>query len=269
MKHDKISWNGRITTPGELEIPFPELLTAHYIYQRVQLHGGKVPHLAEHLAIVSRTFWSIHRTRPVLDEETIVKDIAAIARENRYQMATGLTLLLCFFPAGDGADLLIMCEKPLIEKGYTVSSLRPVAVTHGYKLPYEGFPTNFLLSAARFHDGLALEFGATKSIRKEGDMLISCGDAPLFGIRGRTLFTASLTEGATDSVERRIVISAAAKAKLDFLEEAVPHSDLVRFDELFYADATGITSLGECDGAKFMSLYVLRITENIKVKIEK
>lgn len=264
MKGEHVSWNGRLVQPCELEIPFPELLAAHYIYQRVHISGGRALRLGEHLAIASRTLWNIHRTRPVFNPEDISKHIAALLKTNRYREDTDSTAMLYFFPDGESANLLIVCERPLINRGYAVSSLRPSAISYAYRLPYEGFPTNFLLSAARFHDALATEHGASKSVRRDGDKLLGCGDAPLFGIRGRTLFTAPLTDGAADSVERKLVINAAVKSGLGFLEESVLHPELRDFDELFYADAAGITSLGECDGAKFMSLLVSRIAAQIK-----
>lgn len=265
MTGETISWNGHIKMPDALEIPLPELLTAHYIYQRVHVSGGVALRLAEHLAIVGRTFWNIHRTQPEFDAAAIGQNITALLRENRYPTGVDATVLLCFFPKEEGgADTLVVCERALIGRGYAVSSLRPVAVTHQYRLPYEGFPTNFLLSAARFYNTLALEFGAARSVRREGEMLLGCGDATLFGIRGRTLFTAPLTDGAVDSVERKMIISAATESGLDFLEEAVIHSQLMDFDELFYADAAGITSLAECDGAKFMSLLVSRLIAAIQ-----
>ncbi len=89
--------------------------------------------------------------------------------------------------------------------------------------------------------------------------MLSCGDSPLFAIRGRVLFTAPLTEGAMDGVEREMVIDAAAKARLTVREEPILHPDLKSFDELFCADAAGLTSLSECDGAQFMTLIATRL----------
>lgn len=268
MKGEYISWNGRLIPPQELEMPLMEAMAAHYVYQRVHTIGSKTHRLAEHLDIAGRALWHIYGTQPQFDEKTVGAQIAEVLRANRYPARGSATILLCLFPhtiavgVPTGHDLLIMCERPLLENGYAVSSLRPAAVSYEYGMPYSAFPTGFQLSAARMHDMLALEHGATRSVRREGDRLISCGDSPLFGIKRKTLYTASFTEGAVDSVERRLVISAAAKAGMDFLEEAVPHSGLRDFDELFYADAAGITSLSECDGAKFMSLLVGRIISN-------
>ncbi len=260
MSAEFISWNGRMIAPQELKIPLPELLAAHYVYQRVHTLAGETLHLSQHLDIAGRTFRYIYGTHPGLDEKTVARHIAELLRANRYPARGSATVLFCLFPHESGGhDLMIMCERPLIDTGYAVSSLRPQAVSYEYDIPYSAFPTGFQLSAARMHDMLALEHGATRSVRRRGNLLVSCGDAPLFGIRRKTLFTASLTAGAVDSVERRLVIAAAAKARMDFLEEAVPHSELKDFDELFYADAAGITSLAECDGAKFMSLLVSRL----------
>ncbi len=259
MKGELISWNGRIIAPQELEMPLPELLAAHYVYQRVHTLAGRTLHLAAHLDMAVCAFQYIYGVRPDLNENSIAEQIAGTLRTNRYPSHGSATVLLCLFPREESCDFMVMCERPLIDKGYTVSSLRPRAASYEYDIPYSSFPTGFQLSAARMHDMLALEHGATRSVRRRGDQLISCGESPLFGIKRKTLFTAPLIHGAVDSIERHLVIAAAAKAKMDFLEEAVPHSELKDFDELFYADASGITSLSECDGAKFMSLLVSRL----------
>lgn len=261
MNGEYILWNGVVTAPSELAIPLPGLLAAHYVYQRIHAFGGQPLHLDTHLDLAARAFRHIYGIQPEFDEKAVADDVAGLLRTNRYPPHGSATVLLCVFPRGDDFDTMAVCERPLLEQGYSVSSLRPVAVSYEYSIPYSAFPTGFQLSAANLYDTLALEHGATRSVRRVGDRLISCGGSPLFGIKGKTLFTAPLTEGAVDSLERRMIISAAAKSKMDFLEEAVPHSELRDFDELFYADAAGITSFSECDGAKFMSLLVSRLID--------
>ncbi len=67
-----------------------------------------------------------------------------------------------------------------------------------------------------------------------------------------------------NSVERELVIEAASAARLSVREEPISHPELKSFDELFFADAAGITSLSECDGAKFMSLATPRLAAALK-----
>lgn len=234
----------------------------HFVYQRIHTLNGKALHLADHLRIAAHAFEQIYGSRPELDERDIAARIAENLRLNRTPAHTGVTVLLRLVPVeeGGGYDLAIEYERFLLEAGYFHSALRPKAVTFEYSIPFYGFPTGFQLSARALFDALALSrHGATRSVRREGDRLLSCGDAPLFAIRGRVLFTPPLNEGAMDSVERGLVIEAAAKSRLFVREEQIIHPELKSFDELFFADAAGITSLAECDCAKFMSLAAPRI----------
>jgi branched-subunit amino acid aminotransferase/4-amino-4-deoxychorismate lyase len=136
-------------------------------------------------------------------------------------------------------------------------------VTYEYSLPFGGLPTNFRIEAAALFDLLAGGAlggrGMARAVQCEGDRLLTCGDATLFAIRGRVLFTPSVADGGLESVERGLVMEAATKARLIVREEPILHSALKDYDELFFADATGITSLAECDGAKFMSIIAPKI----------
>ena len=262
----------------------------HFVYQRIHTLAGKSLHLDAHLDLAARAFQHIYGgPRPEFDEASIAKQITELLRTNRSPAKRSATVILRFAThdnndtsqstslrgaAGDEAIRVTLAyERLLLDVGYSLSPMRPKAVSYEYDIPFGGFPTGLQLSAAALFDTLALSHhGATRSVRRDGDRLLSCGDAPLFGIRGKTLFTAPLTEGAVDSIERRMIIAAVTNnhekmqkpLRLDFLEEAVPHSELTDFDELFFADAAGITSLSECDGAKFMSLLAPRLVAAMK-----
>ncbi len=228
-----------------------------FVYQRVHVAGGRALHLAEHLDIAARAIDHIYGFEPLFDE----KEVAGKISGGR----GGETVLLYFIPK-DGendCEITVESERVLLERGYTLSPLRPVAVSYDYSIPYGGWPTGFQLAARAFFDDLALrQHKVTRSVHREGEVVLSCGEGPLFGIRGKTIFTASLIDGAVDSVERNLVIRAAEKARLDLREEPILHPELKEFDELFFADAAGITSLAELDGAKFMSLVAHRLVEN-------
>jgi hypothetical protein len=179
--------------------------------------------------------------------------------------------MLYLAPRGEGGiELTVEFERVLLDAGYAWSSLRPRAVSFDYSIPFGGFPTAFQLSAKALFDTLgasrtgnsdhtSADGGAVRSIRREGDKLLSCGDAPLFAIRGKKLLTTPLIEGTMDTIERRLLIEAAARERLGLTEETLRHSELREYDELFYVDAAGITSIAECDGAKFMSLAAPRL----------
>jgi hypothetical protein len=236
----------------------------HYVYQRLHAAEGAALHLADHLKIASRAFEHIYGEAPELDEGEIEARIAEILRPGRSAARTGSTVLLRLVWE-DGCRWSVAFERVLLDAGYTLSPLRPKAVSYEYSIPFSGFPTGFQLSARDLFDTLALrQHGATRSVRRHGERLISCGDAPLFGIRGHILFTAPFSAGAMDGVEREMVISAAGRSRLIVREEPILHSELKSFDELFFADSGGLTSLAECDGAKFMSLVAPRVASALK-----
>jgi hypothetical protein len=255
-------------------------------------------HLAAHLDMAVRDFEHIYGVRPPVDERAVTREIASLLRARRVPPKGSATVMLYLVPqdgyelrvtshgndeGGDGlqnpAKLTVEYERTLLDAGYTLSSLRPRAVSFDYSIPFGGFPTAFQLSARALYDTLGASRtgnsdytsasaanhripangGTVRSVRREGDRLLSCGDAPLFAIRGKKLFTPPLTEGAMESVERQLIIEAAAQERFTLTEETLRHSELREYDELFCVDAAGITSLAECDGAKFMSLAAPRL----------
>ncbi len=233
----------------------------HYVYQRVHTLKGRALRLDDHIRFASRAYEHIYGVSPAIDPKALADNIARTLRANHAAATTGALVMLCFFEAEEGGHTFTVdYERPLLEAGYYHSALRPRAVSYEYGLPFGGFPTNFQVEAQALYDTLARrQHGAARSVRRRGEVLLSCGDAPLFAIRGRVLYTAPLTEGAMDGVEREMVIAAAAKARLTVREEPILHTELKSFEELLLADAAGLTSLAECDGAQFMTLVAPRL----------
>lgn len=67
------------------------------------------------------------------------------------------------------------------------------------------------------------------------------------------------TPPAPPSVERELACRAVEAARLPLLELEIGREQLARFDEIFYVDHRGLTSLSACEG----QLYAAIITERI------
>ena len=105
--------------------------------------------------------------------------------------------------------------------------------------------------------------GAQVAVRcDEADRALTADDAPLFALRGHTLVTAP----APQSVERQTALDAARRAGFEVVEEPLPRRMLPMFDELFYVDWRGVTSLAHCDGEPFMTLLSERIAEAMEAR---
>jgi len=237
----------------------------HYVFQRVHAVGGAAWHLPEHLELAARAFAHIygHAVRPDIGRAEGL--IAGCARTHHPSGRGGCTIILRFVPDdGDaGWRLDAEYERPLLEEGYAHSALRPRAESFEYRLPFGALPTSFQLSARELFDMLALgRYGATRSVRREGDRLVSCGESPIVAIRGRELV---VPEGTVESVEAALAMAAAPEARLTVSRRPILRSELRRYDELMTVDAAGVTSLAECDGAKFMSLAAPRIAAAMRL----
>jgi hypothetical protein len=257
----------------------------HFVYQHINTLDGKAPHLALHLGLAAGAFERIYGFEPTLDQREIAAQIARVVRENHAGARTSAIVTLRIAPAATAAPapaatsapsasdddtlrLQIEFNRGLLEAGYSHSPLRPRGATFDYDIPFNSLPTNLGLAARDLFDDLAMRTcGATRSVRRCGNHLLSCGEAPLFAIRGRVLLTPSIEEGGVECVERELLIDFVSRAesrlqsRLEVREEPIRHTELKTFDELFFVDASGLTSFSECDGAKFTSLVAPRLAE--------
>ena len=172
-------------------------------------------------------------------------------------------------PAG---DLLLIPGAVSFYDGYALRSLRPAAAVVNYGVPYPEYPTSareaacmLALQAAVTADNRAAEAdieraavrtGVQAVIRCDGEGFVHvCDEAPLFAVKGKKVYTPP----APPSVERELACRAVEAARLPLLELEIGREQLARFDEIFYVDHRGLTSLSACEG----QLYAAIITERI------
>lgn len=176
---------------------------------------------------------------------------------------------MAFTPAG---DLLLIPGAVSFYDGYALRSLRPAAAVVNYGVPYPEYPTSareaacmLALQAAVTADNRAAEAdieraavrtGVQAVIRCDGEGFVHvCDEAPLFAVKGKKVYTPP----APPSVERELACRAVEAARLPLLELEIGREQLARFDEIFYVDHRGLTSLSACEG----QLYAAIITERI------
>ena len=92
------------------------------------------------------------------------------------------------------------------------------------------------------------------------ERLLTADGAPLFAVRGHTVYTAP----APASVEGCLAREAVRAAGLTLREEPLRRRELPRAEELFYADHRGITALSRCDGQPLMTLVAERVAEALE-----
>ena len=226
-------------------------MTELYLYQTVHLARGRARNAEAHAARLDAASRELFGRGYA--PARLAARIEALAAAERYP--TGVSGFVRIELGADGEERLTPAGVSLYD-GYAFRSLQPEAVTVDYDLPLSEAPTSAREAAAQLARRLAERAGAEVAVRCDSaGILGSADDAPLLAIAGRTVLTAP----GSASVERRLAVQAVRAAGLELREEPFGRADLPGFDELFFADHRGVTSLSRCDGQPLMSLIAERI----------
>ena len=240
----------RILLRNGIPEPMPRI-EGTYLYQTLHVRGRRPLWLDRHTELLARNIQELFGLR--------------WAPDLRRLDAGSSFVRMAFTPAG---DLLLIPGAVSFYDGYALRSLRPAAAVVNYGVPYPEYPTSareaacmLALQAAVTADNRAAEAdieraavrtGVQAVIRCDGEGFVHvCDEAPLFAVKGKKVYT--------PSVERELACRAVEAARLPLLELEIGREQLARFDEIFYVDHRGLTSLSACEG----QLYAAIITERI------
>lgn len=226
-------------------------MTELYLYQTVHLARGRARNAEAHAARLNAASRELFGRGYA--PARLAARIEALAAAERYP--TGVSGFVRIELGADGEERLTPAGVSLYD-GYALRSLQPEAVTLRYDLPLTEAPTSAREAAAQLARRMAERAGADVAVRcdREG-ILREADDAPLFAVAGHTVLAAP----GTQSVERELAVRAVRAAGLELREEPFGCGELLRIDELFFADHRGITALARCDGQPLMSLIAERI----------
>ncbi|MDE5691863.1 MAG: aminotransferase class IV [Alistipes sp.] len=228
-------------------------MTELYLYQTIHLCDGR-PRLVEaHAARLAEAARTLFGCRYAPDIGALEERLAALAQAERYPQAVSGFVRIEL--TADGTERLRPGGLSYYH-GYALRSLRPDACAVCYELPFADLPTSAREAANELARRQAELSGAETAIRCDPDGTCrTADDAPLFAVRGRTLFTAP----AAPSVERDLALRAIRSAELELHEEPLAREMLAHMDELFYVDHRGVTALARCNGTPYMALIAEKV----------
>lgn len=266
--HDYISVNGVLTAPAT-DLETFERLRAGYVRQDMRVRDRRPLHVAAHLDLMCRTFEQMFARRVTLSPAMVAAWCADLLARNRYPSTGSCHVVAMMFPSERGADLVLMGEEILLDNGYSVRPVRPSASVECYGCGFGQLPTSAAFEAheaaltrAR-NRNLATTSHVVLRADEEG-VLLSAGTAPLFAVKGREIVTTPLVYGAPESVERQLAIDAIMRSQITLREDVVSADALDDYDELFYADYRGLTSIERVGQTPYMSLVVDRIVREMR-----
>ncbi len=224
-----------------------------YIYQTVHLAGGRARLVAEHAAVLDTAARAVFGSSYKPDIRALTTRIEVAAAAERYSKEWSCFVRIELTAGGE--ERFIPAGTSLYD-GYALRSLTPDAACVFYDLPFSDAHTSARDAAAQLAAVQALRCGNDIAVRCSSEgVALTADDAPLFAIKNKLVTTSP----AEASVERDLAVRAARAAGFEVEERAIMFEELSRFDELFYADHRGITSLAHCDSLAYMSLAAERI----------
>ncbi len=265
---DYISINGALSAPTTSLDTF-ERLRAGYVRQDMRVRNRRPLHVAAHIALLCRTFERVYGRRVVLSPAMVAAWCAEMLARNRYPSTGSCRVTALLIPSERGADLVLVGGEILLDEGYSVRPVRPSASVDCYDIGFGELPTSVAFEAAETAllraRNRALAQGSHVVLRADDEgVILSAGTAPLFAVEGRTIITTPLAYGAPDTVERQLTLDAIARAQIALREDVVSADTLDRYDELFFADYRGLTSIEQLGSTNYMSLVVDRIVRAMR-----
>ena len=252
-----ISLNGRIVAPDQARIDPTDrgFLLADGLFETLRCVAGAPRALESHLARLAAGAAVL--AIPLITNAADLRDqIQELLKSNG--LAHGEAALRITLTRGPGARGLVPPNDPSPTLMMTVSPLVPVTQPASAHLASirrnEHSPTSSLKTLAYLDNVLARRQAAASS-RDEAIMLNTCGRlacasaANLFLVRGRTLFTPSLSEGVLPGITRAMVLDLAPRLDLIVVQVPLELNQISLSDEAFLTNSlTGVRPLTSLDG---------------------
>lgn len=267
MEKDLISINGSLKKYSDLTASGGCLPGYDFIYQRIHTLEHVPLHIEAHTGILDISCERLYGTSPELSSAGLRDEIGQLLKNNRYPKGSNLVTLYILPPETEGmpATRLLVCEKQMLYKGYTLWHKSVKAIVTPYEYPFAEHKTAVSYAAHTFSLSYAQRSGADMALTSnQSGILTGAGENPLFAVSGNKILTTPLTGyGVAESVERRLGIESALAAGLEVFEEPLSVKELKNYDELFAAETQGITSIGHCRKKLYPNSMAKRISSHM------
>lgn len=249
MIGDLISINGKICPAGDTGISPDDILAGNFIYQKIHVTEHCPLHPATHIELLDTAYTSLYGRRTGLTVKTLNEETETLLAANRYPKGS-MQMAVYVLPDGKtgSAMRILSCDKQLLYRGYELWHTAEKAIILPYEYPFAPFKTAVSLAANTYATDYARRKGAGVAIAENNSGIIyGAGENPLFAVVENTVFTTPLGDGACDSVERRIGITACEAEGIQVEETPLTKNMLAECQEIFVVTPGGVTSIRECN----------------------
>lgn len=263
-----------------------DLRLTNAVWQAIAVEHGRALFVAQHIRMTVEACRFLYAFEPQLSEVQLGVYIERLLIHNRMPARGGALVFLVTAPNLDGgADVALLCAGRLLYPGLVQWHQRLKATrvacdggfASGYSCTSSLVDAGYCLQRARlggFEAAVRCAHGAMVgldwqvwSADADGlDTRSGVGEWPLFGVRGREVFTPSLDSGVADSVWRRLGVRALEQAGVGLHEVALMHDDLETLDELFAITPQGVVGVLHCDGRLLYNMMAEKVVRYLAMQ---
>ncbi|MFR9619981.1 MAG: hypothetical protein SNH63_02035 [Rikenellaceae bacterium] len=229
----------------------------NYIYQVIHTLAHHPLYVDEHCRLLEHNFMEVYFRPLYLDSRQIHSDIVALLKSQRVTQELSVYVEVRIDIEGEVSMLI---NEVSIYEGYVLRCIDPAAENVVMELPFGAYHTSVRRQVLGFANDIARNIGGDIAAECSSSGVIgSVGGGTPFGIINRVVVAST----SFQSVERGLVMTAARECGLEVREAIITRNDLLNFDELFYCDHYGITSITRFAKRHYMSI----ITPNIAAQM--
>ncbi|MFI3305232.1 MAG: hypothetical protein R3Y68_01810 [Rikenellaceae bacterium] len=232
-------------------------MNPNYIYQTIHTLSHHPHHVASHCRLLERHFLDIYFRPLRLDEEQIEREIVELLGRERVTRTVSVFVEL-------RVDIeqemeLSLCGVSLYD-GYAMRSISPRAALVTFDSPFGLQPNTARRRALDFASDIARNIGGEIAVEcNRAGHICSLGGAALFAVEGRRLIAST----AFESVERNLIIEAAAELSIEVVQRPIVRHELHTVDELFGCDHQGVIASSSYGDHLFMSIIANKIASQL------
>ena len=228
-------------------------MTEAYIHQTIHTLDGNVRHLDAHIAAADEASRALFGRAFRPDTAALAARIGATLAAERPPHDRSAFVRLLLAPCGEAT---LRFAGVSLYRGYDLRTVRPEAVSLVYDLPLGEYPTSAQEAADALAAARAAALGARCAVRCDSGGFVRAADgAPLFAAAGHR----AVTPPGPRSAAATAAAAAIEAAGMTLEVRPLRREELTAFEELFYFDHRGVTSLSRCDGALLMDIAAARV----------
>lgn len=223
------------------------------VYQVVAIFGGDVFNLDAHIHQLNISVRDIYHKELQLDRAELLFEFRHVIRQ---QAIAGNVMHAVRINIYDDLSLDLHYEGHSIYQGYAHRCVSPRAHLVYFSYPITAHSCSAREAVTQLSILEAEHAGAPVALRCNPRGEVCSGNGyPLFAIRDSVLYSSPLEQ----SVEGDLVLRAARDMGLSTPSAPILVKSLNMYDELFFVDCYGLTTISECEGVRYMSIVSSKI----------